>query len=181
MLRGSTLKRVLPLFLFILVAAAPMPALAANTTTFGGIGMPQQTNLCLDDNSLRVNSTMTIDDGTGPITYTTSSDKLCTNGCSYTLQDCRPGVFYETAGFLIWAAFLAGIIIFAASMEVSGIFLALGAFVVSVWVATWDVFSGLLVYFVRMLPFVLAIFVVYHGVQLRNRERAEKEQEAEGG
>jgi hypothetical protein len=166
------------LLALLILLAVPMPAFAANETVTMGTAVTntQATKLCLDADTLRLNSTNTIDDGSTAVTYTTTNDVLCSNGCSTMLDDCRPSSFWELIFFLAVTFAIAVLLVAAMAFGAPGIILGIFVFLADLGLVIGDVFSSyyhlMLVVYAVAIAFSMAIR--YNDLQISNKKAEEE-------
>jgi hypothetical protein len=89
----------------------------------------------------------------------TSFDTTCANGCSTTLNACRPDTFTESMYFVLFILFLCTMMYVAWQFESAGVVLAIMTLMVSLWVISVDVFSSQYSVILYIVPFALMGFM----------------------
>lgn len=129
------------------------------------------TKVCYDPNTLLLTTTgamakfagITPD---GNITYsifdeTSAFLKTCVDGCSFTLNDCRPSIPFQFLELVVLLVFLGIVAYFAYELGIIGILAGATAWIMTLYMASWDAFSEPMLTIVRILPLLYLLFLVF--------------------
>lgn len=161
---------------------AASPTLAANIT----VEAPPESagysyTFCSANATLSTNSSISVTESVSgdTATWTTTSSKPCLNGCSYTLNTCRPDGAAQGLMVIALLSILAVILYAAPRLGPLGYLMAAVIITFSLLMASaWDFFSDPWLFLLRLaLPISVGVYIIFHYLAAKPEDMPAKDVE----